>query len=335
MKTSPVELDVLEVEWEESCMDEGDDVVRHGGKLKPACCSDLVLSGLLSDSKTPVKVSSEIFALSATTGVNERTSSSISSNYNSGRSCDGCVEDKPSSSGRVDISVSGAPVSRSYDRRGFKSSKELSEAIREEELLDIMLLLYHLGLAQDFKEVWHFLLSVPRDISLCLNNLDLHRGRRPIDIFFVFCSSVQASFLMQHQMQSIAQLDETDRQIRGKNMSRQHLKHLKEARTVYREDLIHCARQCTWYVGSFTITQLLFWTCGDFKTLCCGSLACLFCCVIIHVFALHSIGVQVPCGNVCKMEAQGNVCHLHVACAAIASSKQKGSALRLCSRILC
>ncbi|XP_073388310.1 E3 ubiquitin-protein ligase RKP [Physcomitrium patens] len=208
VKTSPVELDVLEVEWEESCMDEGDDVVRHGGKLKPACCSDLVLSGLLSDSKTPVKVSSEIFALSATTGVNERTSSSISSNYNSGRSCDGCVEDKPSSSGRVDISVSGAPVSRSYDRRGFKSSKELSEAIREEELLDIMLLLYHLGLAQDFKE---------------------------------------ASFLMQHQMQSIAQLDETDRQIRGKNMSRQHLKHLKEARTVYREDLIHCARQCTWY----------------------------------------------------------------------------------------
>jgi Kip1 ubiquitination-promoting complex protein 1 len=53
----------------------------------------------------------------------------------------------------VDVSLEGAPVSRSYKRQGFKPIKELSEAIREEELLDIMLLLYHLGLAQNFKQV--------------------------------------------------------------------------------------------------------------------------------------------------------------------------------------
>ena len=58
---------------------------------------------------------------------------------------------------------------------------------------------------------------------------------------------------MQHQMQSIAQLDETDRQIRGEKMSSEYLKRLKEARTVYREDLIDCVRQCTWYGGSCTM----------------------------------------------------------------------------------
>uniref|UniRef100_A0A7I4BXX7 RING-type E3 ubiquitin transferase n=1 Tax=Physcomitrium patens TaxID=3218 RepID=A0A7I4BXX7_PHYPA len=208
VKTFPVGLDVSEVEWEESCMDEGDNVVRHDGKLKPACCSDLTLSGLLSDSKTPVRAPSKLVAVSAAAGVSERAGSPISSNYTSGRSCDGCVEDKPSSSGRVDIGLGGAPVSRSYKRQGFKPMKELSESIREEELLDIMLLLYHLGLAQNFK---------------------------------------QASFFMQHQMQSIAQLDETDRQIREEKMSSEYVKRLKEARTLYREDLIDCVRQCTWY----------------------------------------------------------------------------------------
>lgn len=154
VKTFAVGLDVPDVEWEESCMDEGDTVVRHGGKLKPACCSDVTLSGLASDSKSPVRAPSKMAAVSTSGGVSERASSPISSNYTSGRSCDGCVEDKPSSSGRVDMVLEGGPVSRSYNKRqGFEPIKELSEAIREEELLDIMLLLYHLGLAQNFKQV--------------------------------------------------------------------------------------------------------------------------------------------------------------------------------------
>jgi len=53
---------------------------------------------------------------------------------------------------------------------------------------------------------------------------------------------------MQHQMQSIAQLDDTDRLIRGEKVSGDYLKWLKEARTLYREDLIDFVRQCTWYV---------------------------------------------------------------------------------------
>jgi hypothetical protein len=58
-------------------------------------------------------------------------------------------------------------VSRSYNKRqGFKPIKELSEAIREEELLDTMLLLYHLGLAQNFKQV--FTPSVCSDFICCV-----------------------------------------------------------------------------------------------------------------------------------------------------------------------
>jgi Kip1 ubiquitination-promoting complex protein 1 len=53
---------------------------------------------------------------------------------------------------------------------------------------------------------------------------------------------------MQHQMQSIAQLDDTDWLIRGEKVSGDYLKRLKEARTLYREDLIDFVRQCTWYV---------------------------------------------------------------------------------------
>jgi Kip1 ubiquitination-promoting complex protein 1 len=52
---------------------------------------------------------------------------------------------------------------------------------------------------------------------------------------------------MQHQMQSIAQLDDTERSIHGEKVSGDYLKRLKEARTLYREDLIDFVRQCTWY----------------------------------------------------------------------------------------
>lgn len=69
---------------------------------------------------------------------------------------------------------------------------------------------------------------------------------------------VQASFFMQHQMQSIAQLEDTDRQIRGETRgekSSEYLKRLKEARAVYREDLIDCVRKCTWYFRLATLKK--------------------------------------------------------------------------------
>jgi len=209
IKTYPVGLDSPKVEWVESSMDEGDELVRHGGKLQPACCSEVVMGGLGCDSKSPAQAATKIVTSSLKTGVSESAASPLSNDHN-GHSCDGCEEGKPCCSGRMDIGLQGATLLRStYKRAGFQPIMELSEAVREEELLDIMVLLYHLGLAQNFK---------------------------------------QASFCMQHQMQSIAQLDDTDRLIRGEKVSGDYLKRLKEARTLYREDLIDFVRQCTWYV---------------------------------------------------------------------------------------
>lgn len=50
---------------------------------------------------------------------------------------------------------------------------------------------------------------------------------------------------MSHQSQSITLLDDTDKQIREKSCMEQ-VKRLKEARNVYREELVDCVRQCAW-----------------------------------------------------------------------------------------
>jgi Kip1 ubiquitination-promoting complex protein 1 len=50
---------------------------------------------------------------------------------------------------------------------------------------------------------------------------------------------------MSHQSQSISVLEETDRQIREGTCIEQ-LKRLKEARNLYREEVIDCVRHCAW-----------------------------------------------------------------------------------------
>eukprot|EP00245_Coleochaete_scutata_P018512 TRINITY_DN967_c1_g2_i1.p1 TRINITY_DN967_c1_g2~~TRINITY_DN967_c1_g2_i1.p1 ORF type:complete len:984 (+),score=172.68 TRINITY_DN967_c1_g2_i1:39-2954(+) len=80
------------------------------------------------------------------------------------------------------------------------------EDTEDEEMLDIMVLLYHLGLTSSLK---------------------------------------QASLHMHRQMQSVAQLEETDRQIQRSDNLR--LEHYREARNVYRDDVIENVRHCTWY----------------------------------------------------------------------------------------
>ncbi|BBH05621.1 protein related to KPC1 [Prunus dulcis] len=101
------------------------------------------------------------------------------------------LADKPSSSYQSESEFSYCPV----------------QQLREEELLDVLLLLYHIGLAPNFK---------------------------------------QASYYMSHQSQSISLLEEADKQIREK-ASNEQLKRLKEARNSYREEVINCVRQCAWY----------------------------------------------------------------------------------------
>lgn len=50
---------------------------------------------------------------------------------------------------------------------------------------------------------------------------------------------------MSHQSQLISLLEEADKQIKERASSEQ-LKHLKEARSGYREKVIECVRHCAW-----------------------------------------------------------------------------------------
>ncbi|KAI5405191.1 E3 ubiquitin-protein ligase RKP isoform X1 [Lathyrus oleraceus] len=88
-----------------------------------------------------------------------------------------------------------------------KDTDMCMDILQEEELLDALLWLYQFGLAPNFK---------------------------------------QASYYMTHQAQSISLLEETDKQIRDRACG-EKLKHLKEARNEYREEVIDCVRHCAWY----------------------------------------------------------------------------------------
>ena len=83
------------------------------------------------------------------------------------------------------------------------------------ELLDMLVLFFHFGLASNFK---------------------------------------LASQQLQSQVQAINQLDDTDRRIAQNDVySEDQLRHLKEARAVFREDVIESVRACCWHrLGLFS-----------------------------------------------------------------------------------
>lgn len=90
---------------------------------------------------------------------------------------------------------------------GFNQARTTSWGPVEEELVDMLIILYHLGVASNFK---------------------------------------QASLSLQMQMQSINDLDEADRQIREGGSS-DRVRHLRDARIVYKEEVIDRVRRAAWY----------------------------------------------------------------------------------------
>ncbi|CAJ2641673.1 unnamed protein product [Trifolium pratense] len=56
----------------------------------------------------------------------------------------------------------------------------------------------------------------------------------------------KSSYYMTHQVQSISMLEEVDKQIKERACG-EKLKHLKETRNEYREEVIDCVRHCAWY----------------------------------------------------------------------------------------
>ncbi|KAK9071573.1 hypothetical protein SSX86_008001 [Deinandra increscens subsp. villosa] len=191
------------VRWEEGCVDDVDPETRitHVGIRKPCCCLSLDVNFSRS-SKNPFRYTTKA-SQSHCSSISER-SAQVAAECSDGNLNDD-MADKPSTSDQSDSEFGSRPLQQM--RVVALESTSSSSTLIEEELLDAMLLLYHLGLAPNFK---------------------------------------QASAYMSHQSHSISQLEETDRQIRERGSGEQ-LRRLKEARSVYREEVIDSVRHCAWY----------------------------------------------------------------------------------------
>ncbi|XP_057972414.1 E3 ubiquitin-protein ligase RKP [Malania oleifera] len=202
LKFHPVNDEVIEVvRWEEGCMDDEEIRVTHSTRLKPCCCSSNDVD-FTRTSKDPIQ-----YVTKGSQGhcspMPER-SAHVAAECSAG-SLNDEMTDKPSSSEQTESEFNYRSVQ--CMKIIPRESNLSSAALREEELLDAMLLLYHVGVAPHFK---------------------------------------QASYYMSHQSQSISLLEETDKQIRERACGEQ-LKRLKEARIVYREEVIDYVRHSAWY----------------------------------------------------------------------------------------
>lgn len=203
LKSNPVNDEEAEViRWEEGCMDDEENRVTHSTRQKPCCCSSSSHDDLTRILKDPIR-----YPAKSSPGhcnhIPDR-SAHVAAEYSAG-SLNDDITNKPSSSDQSESEFGYRPVQHLMNVP--RETNMSSATLREEELLDALLLLYHIGLAPNFK---------------------------------------QASYYMSHQSQSISVLDETDKQIREGTCTEQ-LKRLKEARNCYREEVIDCVRHCAWY----------------------------------------------------------------------------------------
>ncbi|PON50865.1 43kDa postsynaptic protein [Trema orientale] len=189
------------VRWEEGCMDDQETRVTHLSTQKPCCCSSYD-ADFARSLKNPIRYTTK--GSRSHCGPMSERSAHVAAECSAG-SLNDEIADKPSSSDQSESEFGYRPVQQT--RFVSRESNMSSATLREEELLDVLLLLYHIGLAPNFK---------------------------------------QASYYMSHQSQSISLLEEVDKQIRERACSEQ-LKRLKEARNNYREEVIDCVRHCAWY----------------------------------------------------------------------------------------
>ncbi|XP_008810251.2 E3 ubiquitin-protein ligase RKP isoform X1 [Phoenix dactylifera] len=194
-------LETEKVFWDEGCMDDEDTRITHSTRQKPCCCSISDVD-VVQTSKDNIRYATK--SSKGTCSPIPERSAHVAAEC-SVRSLSDEIADKPSSS---DQSETDFGYQSLQHLESVPMTNQLSSGtLREEELLDIMLLLYHLAVAPNFR---------------------------------------QAFYYMTHQSQSISLLDDTDKQIRERSCIEQ-VKRLKEARNVYREELVDCVRQCAWY----------------------------------------------------------------------------------------
>ncbi|CAI9109263.1 OLC1v1009054C5 [Oldenlandia corymbosa var. corymbosa] len=188
------------IRWEEGCMDDEETKATHFGRQQPCCCSNDDVD-FAKISKHPIRYMAK--------GVRGHCNS-IQERPAHGAECSAEnlndeIEDKAGTSDQSETQFDYRPV---QPMRTVHRENNISPAtLKEEELLDAMLLLYHLGVAPNFK---------------------------------------QASYYISRQSHWISLLEETDKHIKERACG-EEAKSLKEARSDYREKVIDCVRQCTWY----------------------------------------------------------------------------------------
>ncbi|XP_021803833.1 E3 ubiquitin-protein ligase RKP-like, partial [Prunus avium] len=148
-KSNPVNDEEAEViRWEEGCMDDEETGVTHSSTKKPCCCS-CYNDDFTRISKYPIRYTAKGSHVHCSP-IPER-SAHVATECSTGNLNDE-LADKPSSSYQSESEFSYCPVQqlRFVPRENNMSSATL----REEELLDVLLLLYHIGLAPNFKQSW-------------------------------------------------------------------------------------------------------------------------------------------------------------------------------------
>ncbi|KAJ4732688.1 E3 ubiquitin-protein ligase RKP [Rhynchospora pubera] len=202
-----------EVEWEEGFMESEDFRVTHSSVNKPCCCSPS------EDDWVQTPRESLRYMGGATSGTSSKASCKVipdrpqnvvAAECSTRGLTDEIEDDKPSSSdgsgsGFSYQSLNGLGSGATVTNQSLSDGS--AEALGEEELLDVMLLLYYMVVAPSFR---------------------------------------QAFYHMSQQTQSALLLDDTDKQIREKSCPEQ-VKRLKEARSVYHEELVDSVRHCSWY----------------------------------------------------------------------------------------
>lgn len=139
-------LETEKVFWDEGCMDDEDTRITHSTRHKPCCCSVSDVD-VVQTSKDNIRYTTKS-SKGTCSPVPER-SAHVAAEC-SVRSLSDEIADKPSSSDQSETDF------------GYQSLQHLesvpmtnqlcSGTLREEELLDIMLLLYHLAVAPNFRQ---------------------------------------------------------------------------------------------------------------------------------------------------------------------------------------
>ncbi|KAF2284178.1 hypothetical protein GH714_019796 [Hevea brasiliensis] len=140
-KSHPVhDQEVEVVRWEEGCTDDEETRVTHKTTQKPCCCSsyDVELSKI---SKHPIRYTAKASRVHCTP-IPER-SAHVAAECSAG-SLNDEIADKPSTSDHSESEFGYCPI---WDMRIVPRESDITSAtLREEELLDTLLLLYHIGI---------------------------------------------------------------------------------------------------------------------------------------------------------------------------------------------